>query len=102
MTKQTETDDAKTEKKNFFELLTEFFGWVEIVISVSLLSGMLGFLVYLLKQNTLTLVLGIAITASGFIFGIFYATKVWKTRGTVNFISRVPASPELDNLDPLE
>jgi ABC-type transport system involved in cytochrome c biogenesis permease subunit len=100
MTKTIEKENTKKDKKNFFEFMTEFFGWIEIVISTTLLSGMLGFLIYLSKRNTLTLILGIAIATLGLIFGIIYATKIWKKRGTVDFISRVSASPELDNLEP--
>jgi hypothetical protein len=33
----------------------------------------------------------------GIISGILYANKIWKTKGTVWFMSRVNASPELDN-----
>jgi hypothetical protein len=33
------------------------------------------------------------------IAGIILASKIWKKRGTVDFISNISATPELDNLD---
>jgi len=100
MTKKIEKEINKKEKKNFFEFMTESFGWIQIVISLLLLTGIPSFFFYTSNPSTTRLVIGIAITALGLVFGIIYATKIWKKRGTVDFISRSSASPELDNLEP--
>ena len=44
------------------------------------------------------LILWILISISGLIMGIIWATKKFKTTGTVHFLSRVMATPELDDL----
>jgi hypothetical protein len=43
--------------------------------------------------------LGTSVTLIGLIVGIIWATKVWKKKGTVHFMSRVMATPELDKKD---
>ena len=88
-----------TPKRNFFELLTEVIGWIQIVFSPLLLFGVIGFLVYVSNPSLTRFIVGIGITLFGLILGIVYASKVWKKHGTINFISRVSASPELDNLE---
>jgi uncharacterized membrane protein (DUF485 family) len=99
MTDIDEQKNLKPERRNFFEVLTEIFGWFQIVISFLLIGGMIGFLIYALSPNTLTLTIGITIAAAGLIFGIIYATKKWKGKGTVDLVSRVSATPELDDLE---
>ena len=80
-----------------FENITEVLAWLQIVISFTLIGSGIGALIYFTNQNVIMLVIGIFIALVGLIFGIGYATKMWKTKGTVWFISRVSASPELDN-----
>lgn len=38
----------------------------------------------------------IAVALLALIIGIVFATRVWKKQGTMHFLSRVSASPELD------
>jgi hypothetical protein len=81
------------------EFITELIGWFQIVISPFLIGLFIGAVIYFTMQGTLGLVLGIGITSLGLLIGIIFATRVWKKKGTVNFMSRVSASPELDNLE---
>jgi hypothetical protein len=82
----------------FFEEITEIVGWLQIVISSAILSFLVGCVVYACFQDVIGLVLGIAIIILGIIFGAFYATKKIKTTGTVDLLSKVSATPELDKL----
>ena len=81
------------------EWLTSFIAWLQIVFSPLFFGVVLGLMVYGIYPTTTGLVLGIALAVLGLTVGMIFATRVWKKRGTVDFISRVSASPELDNLE---
>ncbi len=84
---------------NVFEWLTSIIAWVQIVLSPTLFGCIVGFFIYKNYSNIYGLITGIVIALSGLIVGVIFATRVWKKRGTVEFISIVDASPELDNLE---
>ena len=81
------------------EWLTSFIAWLQIVFSPLFFGLVLGLIVYGIYPTTTGLFVGIAIAVLGLTVGIIFATRIWKKRGTVDFISRVSASPELDNLE---
>ena len=81
------------------EWITSFLAWLQIVASPLFFGLILGLVVYGIFPNTVGLIFGIAIATLGLTLGIIFATRIWKKRGTVDFISRVSASPDLDNLD---
>jgi hypothetical protein len=87
------------QKRNFFDYFTEVIGWIQIVFFPLLLAGITGFFIYISNPTTTRLIIGIGITLIGLVAGIIFATKIWKKKGTINFISRVSASPELDNIE---
>ena len=97
MTKVSQKEDSK--QKKLFELFTEIVGWLQIIASPLLLSAIIGFVIYISSPNTLRLIIAIGITLIGLIIGIIWATYIWKKRGTITFVSRIDASPELDNLE---
>ena len=82
-----------------FENITEVISWLQIVASPTLLCCGIGAFIYFRNPNLTNLIIAICICMVGLISGIFYANKIWKTKGTVWFMSRVNASPELDNQD---
>jgi hypothetical protein len=83
-----------------FELLTEIIGWLLIVASPLFIGIGIGALIYISNPTTLSLILGISITAFALTIGIIWATKIWKTKeGTMWFLSRVMATPDLDKSD---
>lgn len=83
----------------FFDYATEVVGWLQIVAS-PLLAGLgLGAIIYFPNPTTLRLVIAIGVVLISLIGGIVFATGIWKKQGTIHFVSRVMASPELDNLD---
>lgn len=85
--------------EKFFELITESIGWLQIVASPFLIGIIIGALIYFPNPSSITLILGIIAAILGLVLGIMWANKVWKGKGTIWLMSRVMASPELDNLD---
>ena len=79
--------------------ISEILGWLQIVISPFLFGIAIGAFIYFQNQSLTTLIIGISISLVGLIVGILYANKIYKTKGTLWFVSRVSASPELDNLE---
>ncbi|RTY85908.1 hypothetical protein [Flavobacterium sp. GT3R68] len=82
-----------------FEKISEIYAWLKIVFSFTMTGLIIGTIIYYLNQTIPILILGICISLFGFIFGLTFATKMWKGKGTMWFLSRVMASPELDNHD---
>ena len=81
------------------EWLTSFIAWLQIVFSPLFFGVIAGLIVYGIYPTTTGLIIGIVIASLGLTIGIIFATRVWRKQGTVDFISRVSASPELDNLE---
>jgi hypothetical protein len=94
---------AKTEsyvqKRGFMDYLTEMIGWIQIVFGCLVSTAILSSILYLFIPSTLTFVMGIIVTSIGLIVGIFWATKSYRSKGTMTLIGRYRACPELDNLD---
>jgi hypothetical protein len=82
-----------------FELFTESIGWFQIVASPLLIGLIVGAIIYLPNPTTNRLVLGIFVVTLGLVIGIIWASKQWKGKGTIWFMSRIMATPELDSLD---
>jgi len=83
------------QKKNFFELLTELAGWISIAISPLLIGSLLGLLIYIFKPDKTGLILAILVAGSGFISGIVWASRIWKKEGTIQFLSRLISSEQM-------
>ena len=81
---------------NWFDRLTETFGWIQIMLSPTLVGLALGGLFYLYSPNSVGELVGITIASIGLVIGIIWATKVKKKYGAIWFVSRVMATPELD------
>lgn len=81
------------------EFIIELLGWLKIVLSPLLAGVIIGAIVYLGKQDTVGFVLGISIAVIGLAIGVIWATRILKREGTVQFNSRVIATPELDKKD---
>jgi FtsH-binding integral membrane protein len=81
------------------EFITELIAWFEIVLSPLLIGLVIGAVIYFSRQDTVGLVLGIIVATLGLIIGVILATRIWKKKGTANFMSRLSATPELDNLN---
>lgn len=78
--------------------MTEVVGWLGIVASPLLASAILGGIIYLNTPDTIGIILGCLVVAIGLIVGIILATRIWKKTGTVHFLSRVSATPDIDQI----
>lgn len=101
MVSEVDSDKKNIEKQklDFFDVLGEVLGAIQIVFSPLLFAAIIGFLVYISKPGLTRLFIGIAITVVGLIVGIILAIKASKGKGTMHVVSRANASPELDHLD---
>lgn len=86
-------------KKSHFEIFTEIMGWLQIFISPFLIGIIIGVIIYVSNPNSTGLFIGIMISVIGFIIGIVWATRVWKKRGTIHFISKIMGTQELDDFN---
>jgi hypothetical protein len=82
-----------------FEFITEVFGWLQIVISPLLIGLGIGAIIYFPNPSNTRLIIGIIVACFGLVIGIYWATKKWKGKGTIFFLSQISATPELDKVD---
>lgn len=81
---------------NVFEVVTEIIGWLQIVASPFLIGIILGSIIYFPKPSTPRLLLAIVPISLGLVFGVIWANKKWKEKGTIFYLSQISATPELD------
>jgi hypothetical protein len=79
-----------------FEFITELIGWIQIVLSPTLIGMLLGLIFYGNFQNQTGIIIGFLLVGIGFVIGIIWATKKFKTTGTINFLSKISSTPDLD------
>ena len=99
MTDKIQQSEKEKGEMSFFDYATELVGWLQIVASPLLAGLVLGAIIYFSNPTTLRLLIAIGVVLISLIIGIVFATRIWKKQGTMHFVSRVMASPELDNLD---
>ncbi|MBS1495986.1 MAG: hypothetical protein JSU03_01630 [Bacteroidetes bacterium] len=80
----------------FFETFTEIIGWIQIVAGVFIAGVLTGGGIYILHPTNTTLVVAIIIIAVALVSGICWATRIWKKNGTINFLSQISATPDVD------
>ncbi|HEY5406004.1 MAG TPA: hypothetical protein VIJ92_02915 [Ginsengibacter sp.] len=88
----------KKDKKDFFNLFLEVFGFIRIVVSPFLIGLAIGCGVYVSKPDEIGLVIAISIASIGLIIGIIWATKIWRKKSTLDYISTA-TSPDFDKFD---
>lgn len=80
--------------------IIEVFGWLRIMASPLLIGLVIGVIIYDYNQNITGAIISISVAILGLIIGIIWATKVWKSKqGTIQFLSRIMATPELEKND---
>ena len=84
------------------EFIISFFAWLEIAVSPLIIGCVIGLIVYSQVPTEKGIVVGITIAILGLVIGIVWATRIWKRRGTVEFMSRLTANAELHNEDEAE
>jgi hypothetical protein len=81
-----------------FEFIMEIIGWLQIVASPLLIGlGIAGF-IYFPNPTETRLIIAIIVSVLGLTIGIVWANRIWKTKGTMWFVSQISATPDLDNL----
>ena len=81
-----------------FEIITEVFGWLRIMASPLLIGLAIGAFIYFPDPTLTKLIVGIIVSTLGLTVGIIWANKKWKGKGTIQFLSKILATPELDDL----
>ena len=85
------------EKLSNFENGIEWINWFKIVLSPTLLFGIIGVILkFSLENKTLGNYLFAFCLLLGITVGILWANIIKKKHGTTHFISRTDASPDID------
>ena len=66
--------------------------WLQIVASPTLFALIISAIIYFKNPTQTNLIIAIAIIFLGLIVGILYANKIWKTKGTMWFVSQISAT----------
>ena len=72
--------------------------FIKIVLSPLIIGSVVGGLIYLAFNSTLSLIVGISFSLLGLLIGINWAINVWKKTGTTEYMNRLDASPDLDEI----
>ncbi|GGG44411.1 hypothetical protein [Epilithonimonas arachidiradicis] len=87
----------KNQKRNIFEESAELVGWVQIFLSPFLISLVLAAIVHFSFDSIFATIISLLLVIIGILVGIKFANKIYKSKqGTIHFVSRTSASPELD------
>lgn len=86
-------------ERTWFSKLMDGIGWLLIFLCPFLALGALGVIAFLALGFWLGLIIGVFLVFSGAILGFLFAQWVSKKMGTMFFISRVSATPQLDGRD---
>ena len=84
------------------ENIIEIAGWIRIFLSPTLIGAFVGVITFSTNQNIYGLIIAIVIFIAGIVIGIKWATNVWRKLSTEEYLSRVSATPDLDNLEKSE
>ncbi len=85
---------------NLIEKFVYLLGWLRIFISPFSAGAIGGFLYWRNNPDSKTsMFIGAGIALVGMIIGIVWAEFVRRKSNTIDFISKVDASPDLDDLD---
>ncbi|MDB5200964.1 MAG: hypothetical protein JWQ27_373 [Ferruginibacter sp.] len=89
-------------KKDFFDVLdicAELVGWLFIACSIAFFAGLLAFFISTLFGEHLGFIIGCIIFGIGILGGIIYASRIFKTTGTIRFLSNSSWRNSNDNMN---
>ncbi|HRH59764.1 MAG TPA: hypothetical protein PL045_04295 [Chitinophagaceae bacterium] len=75
-----------------FQIILEIFGWLQIVIGVTLGAGLIAGLIYLEWTNETGKIIAIIILSLGFLSSTVWATRIWIKYGTIEWLSQIRKS----------
>ncbi|MBW8362495.1 MAG: hypothetical protein K0M56_09960 [Kaistella sp.] len=84
------------EKQTAFEKTTETVGWIQIFLSPFLIGLIISAVIYFAYPGIWTMIAACAVLALSVVLGAKMASKAAREHGTMNYISRTDATPELD------
>ena len=93
---------TKTSEERYLrvvEFIAEAIAWVQIAAAPFLIGVVLGAVIYIAEPSTEGMILGVCVAGVGLLVGALWATNEWKGKGTVWFMSRLTANPELYEKD---
>ena len=80
----------------FIEQLLSWLAWLQLFIAPAAIGSFLGLMLWLNFRTAWGLAGGIMLAILGIGAGIVFAEKARRGKGTIEFISRTSAHPELD------
>lgn len=86
----------RVDKKSAFEYFTEVMDWMQIMASPFLAGLIIGAIIYLSNPNRSTLIISVIMATIGLTVGVIWATRVWRKKGTIHFMSRIMRTPVLE------
>jgi hypothetical protein len=81
-----------------FEFIFEIIGWLKIMASPFFIGIVIGSLIYFPAPSNTRLIIASIIVFIGLVVGIIVATRIWKRKGTMYYLSQIMATPDLDNI----
>lgn len=94
-----EDTESKKDGYRFIQLVTQSIAWLQIVASPLIIGLIIGGIIYYSNPSIARLIIGIMVSLVGLVVGIKWATKKWKGKGTIEFMFKTMATPELDKWD---
>jgi hypothetical protein len=71
------------------KLFLEILGWLQIVFGPTLTIGIVAFIIYVYLPGKFWEIMAILILLTGFVFGVIWATRIWKKHGTIEWLSSI-------------
>ena len=84
--------NTKKNKKDFFNLFLEGFGFIRIVASPFFIGLAIGFGVHVSKPDDVGFIIAISIASIGLIIGIIWAIKISRKRSTIDYMTTATSS----------
>lgn len=84
---------------NRLDKIVSVIAWLQIFISPVLIGGMIAIATWLYFQSVYGKVLAVIVFIAGIFVGIKLAQRARNKQGTLNFISRISETPELNSKD---
>ena len=89
----------KMKKNNLLDYVLRIFAWISIAISPFLIGIILSLITYFVLDKSIFAITFALIIGILFLFiSIYFANKMSKKKGSIEFISNIRATPELDHL----
>lgn len=85
-----------------FDKIIKALAWTQVAVVPAMIGVGLGLLGWLSLKGVWGVFLGSALALGGLFIGVTWANRVSRKHGSIQFIARVSATPELDKSKPPE